>query len=119
LNKNNLFDQIINDKRRSLSFRNKKVPLFLYRNNLSTGIAIISIVIDKTISSKNAEAMKTLLSMLGRKSMMNAARPRKESENSLKGDIKDGQLTKRELTKPRSRYLKDVQAFSYLLFNSG
>jgi hypothetical protein len=97
----------------------RKYPFCLYRNNLPSDIAIISIVVDKTILSKSTEVMKTLLSMLGRKSIRNAARPKKESESSLKEDMKDGQLTKRELTKPKSKYLKDVQAFSYFSFHSG
>jgi hypothetical protein len=59
-------------------------------------------------SSKNMEVMKMLPSRLGRQLMRNAAKQPKESENSSKGVMKDGQMIREESMRQGSIFRIDA-----------
>lgn len=119
LSKNSHFDEILLQKRRSLSSINQEVPPSSRRKARSTTTTCPSLKRESIASSRNTVGTKMAHSAHSDTSRRKKRRPRSAWENSSKLEYKNGRKRRNASMRPRHKSLKNAPAFSYLCPHSG
>lgn len=117
MNKNNNFSRLIQEKRRSLSSKNKRVPTTSRRKKSHTDNHWTSIMDASTTSYRNAAATRRGHSVRGGTSTLSAARPPRESGNSSRSATRGGQTRRSGWKRHANRSHNAARAFWYCVLH--